>query len=1404
MKKILAVFLSLLLSLSVSSEAFSAMAADFRKNEKSELEQFTQDVMKLIYSNESQERRFSVFSAFSDVSEAAISNEGEEKNGAKAAQEFKDAALSRVIVKSADKINTLSAIKVVDGYDDLHILQFETQQQADEAVEYYSNLKDVVYAEKDMIVSETSFSEQSVSNPMSDSTESVGITALQEYLKESETSYSGNITVAVLDTGIESTHEMFDGRLVPNNFNAVGGKNAEDDRGHGTHVAGIIIANSLENVKVKPYKVLNSKGDGSELEIMLGIEAAIADGVDVIHMSLGGKGESELMHDAVKKAYEKNIPVIVSAGNDFVNLSKTYYSPACFTECITVMSCGKDMVGVPSFSNYGGPCDIAAPGVNINSAYLNNSYKALSGTSMSAPFVTAAVTYIMLDNREASVADIENKIKDYSVPFGFKNKNATVESGKVGCLYMEFITRDIDKAPSPIFSTGTSDFTDSIRISLSCEDEDAVIYYHTSNMPEHYNRQYQYQEEIIIKSDASVSAWAFVKDMKISNIITEEYTRVFPDDESKYSISNTGEIKSYLADEEDVIIPKTINGIEVKQIGYAAFANKQMKSVIFPDTLEYIDDRAFDSCTQLEYVRADSVTSIGGAFINCVNLQTIDCDKLEHVGERAFYDCSSLKFFDFNNIKTIGTESFYNASGFYSIVSDELVEVGTGAFKGTNIAVFNAQNLSVLGESAFESCKSLKRVNIPKVTSILRWTFYGDEALTRIEADSVENIKGKSVFANCKSLSSVSFPNLKYIDYYNQDSGGSGFAGCTALEYFDAPNVIQIGISTFSGCTALKEVSFPEVERIGIKAFYKCTALEKVNLPKLQSMNLNAFYGCSSLSELEFPSLLNTRKTTDDTLSIKFLILDSATTIPALPNNSGVLLPSTVTKITAAVPENTVIYATKGSVAYNWAVDKGVTVKEINQQTAIVTDLPVKHAENSELVADVIGFNRTYQWYGNTEKNNTTGTAILGATDKRFNPDDYEYYPYYYCVVTSTDAGCEPVLIRTRAVIGLEERADYSEISDLIESIPFDLSLYTPESVSALNAAIEAVVYDLTPEYQDEVDRYARAIEAAVNALTYKPADFELYNDALKSALELDRNLYEDLTALDIALSVDVSDKNITEQVVVDSQTQAILNALAMLDYKSADYTEYVSAVSKANLIDRSLYADLSELNDALSVDVSGKKITQQKIVDEQTQAILNAIDALEYKSADYTEYVNAIIKAGLLDNSLYVDLTVLNDALSVDVNGKNITEQADVDAQTKAILDAIDALEYKPADLTEYNKAVEKANSVDRSLYVDLTQLDNALSVDMSQKNITEQAEVDAQTRAILEALEKLEVAYLSGDVNFDGKISVIDAKWVLQSIAGVKAFDEKERKAADYNKDGKVSVVDAKQILQAVAGVK
>ena len=144
---------------------------------------------------------------------------------------------------------------------------------------------------------------------------------------------------------------------------------------------------------------------------------------------------------------------------------------------------------------------------------------------------------------------------------------------------------------------------------------------------------------------------------------------------------------------------------------------------------------------------------------------------------------------------------------------------------------------------------------------------------------------------------------------------------------------------------------------------------------------------------------------------------------------------------------------------------------------------------------------------------------------------------------------------------------------------------------------------------------------------------------------------------------------------------KAIEDAIAALVYKDADYTEVDNAIAKAEALNKDEYKDFTAVEAAINAVVRGKNITEQGEVNAMAKAIEDAIDTLVYKDADYTEVDNAIAKAEALNKDEYKDFTAVEAAIAAVVRGKNITEQTEVDAMAKAIEDAIAALVYKDSD---------------------------------------------------------------------------------------------------------------------------
>jgi|GEM_PF-1156689 len=248
----------------------------------------------------------------------------------------------------------------------------------------------------------------------------VGAEAAWKMIGEWTGPSADQVTVAVLDTGVDAEHPDLAGRVLPNGYNTIDGNTDTTDRdGHGTHVAGIIAAQTDNGegvagvtgrwpIRILPVKVLNDDGEGTALSIAEGITKAVEAGADVINMSLGGPGRSRLVEEAIRQAVAQGVVVAVAAGNEYDN-AEGYY-PAGYAEPIAVASVDESLAS-SDFSNYGSPIDIAAPGEEILSTVPGGDYERFSGTSMATPFVAGAAALLKLVHPDWDQAEIRSALE---------------------------------------------------------------------------------------------------------------------------------------------------------------------------------------------------------------------------------------------------------------------------------------------------------------------------------------------------------------------------------------------------------------------------------------------------------------------------------------------------------------------------------------------------------------------------------------------------------------------------------------------------------------------------------------------------------------------------------------------------------------------------------------------------------------------------------------------------------------------------------------------------------------------------------------------------------------------------------------------------------------------------------
>lgn len=128
--------------------------------------------------------------------------------------------------------------------------------------------------------------------------------------------------------------------------------------------------------------------------------------------------------------------------------------------------------------------------------------------------------------------------------------------------------------------------------------------------------------------------------------------------------------------------------------------------------------------------------------------------------------------------------------------------------------------------------------------------------------------------------------------------------------------------------------------------------------------------------------------------------------------------------------------------------------------------------------------------------------------------------------------------------------ADYTEVTEAKKRIPSDLTLYTDETVQALEDTLKDVKYDLDITQQDTVKGYADAINKAINQLKYKAADYTEVDKAIEKANKLNKDNYKDFSKVEDAIKTVVRSKNITEQDEVDAMAKAINDAIDALVFQ--------------------------------------------------------------------------------------------------------------------------------------------------------------------------------------------------------------------------------------------------------------
>ncbi|MBQ3151778.1 MAG: leucine-rich repeat protein [Clostridia bacterium] len=835
LQKLVSFVLTLTLIASLASVSFTSLAAD--ELTLADVEAFGKELA-------------SVIGAANTANENA---EADEESDDVSAQEEKSYEATRLIVKASDELDDMGAVSKVEGLLDLHIFQYKNEEDAKKAYESFKADSDVDWVEYDKIVKSSSV-EPTVDeawltaggdNYLSWGADYMGVESFTEELLSEDLE---TVTVAVVDTGIDTDHPLFggfydeasnpEGRILRDGANFSDSNNAipfEDDMSHGTHVSGTIVDLTLSNVKILPVKVLNAFGSGYTSTISAGILYAAAYGAPVVNCSLGNSDIDSFVEEyVVNIAYDLGSVVVAAAGNESMNAE--WSDPGSSEKCITVGSLDNTL-SLSYFSNYGNTVDVCAPGEDILSACIGGGYIFFDGTSMAAPHVSAAAALYLSKDPSLTPDSLTDAITSNAVDLGEEGKDYLYGYG------LAFAQADSLRNLGQInFSLSDNDVT------LSCSGSDSVYYTTDGTNPLRSKSATLYNGTFTVENTLRLRAVAFNKSKQPGQSLPLTKDIFIEDTSPEYRIFNNGSIivKATGILPEAIKITSAYTGIG----DYAFAGHQELFSVELPSNITTLGEGAFLACT-LNEVSLPGVKTIGTLALAETSIEALDAPSAQTVGNSAFA-YSYLEDISLPNATAVGEYAFYLAN-INNLDLSKVEKVGNGAFKEMiSHGSFDIYNAKEAGDYAFYAAYICNDLMLPLLRQAGRYSFSYTECVdyeseygfAEISLSSLENA-GDYAFYAC--FSPISVPKLKTAGDYT-------FAGCYLLTT-EFPYLETAGDAAFVSASVEDVFSFPKLTTIGDHAFEGAFAFD-FYLPMLKTAGDYAFYGIATDSEhLDLPKL---------------------------------------------------------------------------------------------------------------------------------------------------------------------------------------------------------------------------------------------------------------------------------------------------------------------------------------------------------------------------------------------------------------------------------------------------------------------------------------------------------------------------------------------------------------------
>ena len=757
----------------------------------------------------------------SDLSMDVNDDNADDNNGMKNSysvsddmEEDNDFSLKRLIVTGAVK-NTYGAQKVA-SYDDLHILSYATVEETKIAYKKLSADKSLIVS-VDSVVEAEQYAEKEYdySDYVNWGAEAMDIGGYRQYLIDNKSAETDReVVVVVFDSGINTSHPMFEGRLLTDENGKIRGYSYhnsnykysynnlafdvddpattdinegdskkysfEDDGGHGTHVAGIVVGLTPSNVKILPIKISGSDGmsySSTMIAAYLRVVNIYSKQYEVVSTNLSftgaGKSNASERDNFNKQCYnplnELGILSVTSAGND---RRENRLEGLKAIAVSSLKNIGNNTIFDKGYSNYGALVDISAPGTDILSAAISDtdspceSLVAMNGTSMASPQVAAIVALLRLspEFKDYTAEQLENKLYEFAVDLGAPGKDDYYGNGMVNLKYFESVnTATLSFKEDGVLVSEYVEYknVDDIELEVICSDSEFKIVYTTDGSMPTFSNGIEYTGAIKVDKLMSLQFIGYkVVDGQIverTNLYTLSYAHKNVTIEDYFNITPDGVITNYIGDRfgiTELVVPETIKGIVPRALYRQTFAYTILEKVTLPETIVTMGAGTFKMSKTIKYVYAPGVKELGNV---------------------AFIGCESIKF-----------------------ISDY---PEANAAEGCYLP-----SLTILKGYEFNQCTNLESVYLPKLETI---------TLDKLRLNNSDDIIH---FEDCKKLASVNLPALTSVP-------ADVFVACTGLKELSLASLTTLSAGMFDTCTKLTSVYLPALTSIPANIFEKCTEL---------------------------------------------------------------------------------------------------------------------------------------------------------------------------------------------------------------------------------------------------------------------------------------------------------------------------------------------------------------------------------------------------------------------------------------------------------------------------------------------------------------------------------------------------------------------------------------------------